>query len=52
MCIGYDSGDAVSELYPSPSKFNGGIIELVGITVEGTPYLDLEAEAKRVMMKQ
>ena len=52
LCIAYDSGDAVSELYPSPSKFNGGTIDLVGVTVEGTPYIDLEAEAKRVMMSQ
>ena len=52
LCIGYDSGDAVSELYPKPSKFNGGTIAFVGVTVEGTPYIDLEAEAKRVMMSQ
>jgi arylsulfatase len=52
LCIGYDSGDAVSELYPSPSRFSAGKIDFVGITVEGTPYIDLEAEAKRVMMSQ
>lgn len=52
LCIGYDSGDAVSELYQSPGKFEGGKIQLVGVTVEGTPYIDLEAEAKRVMMSQ
>ncbi len=52
LCVGYDSGDAVSELYPTPSKFSGGILGFVGITVEGTPYIDLEAEAKRVMMSQ
>ena len=50
LCVGFDSGDAVSELYPSPSKFNGGIIDFVGVTVEGTPYINLEAEAKRAMM--
>ncbi|MGK0286507.1 MAG: hypothetical protein ACI9GM_001556, partial [Salibacteraceae bacterium] len=52
LCVGYDSGDGVSELYPSPSKFSGGKIAFVGVTVEGTPYIDLEAEAKRVMMSQ
>ena len=52
LCIGYDSGDAVSKLYPTPSKFFGGILDFVGITVEGTPYIDIEAEAKRVMMSQ
>jgi arylsulfatase len=52
LCIGYDSGDAVSELYDSPGEFEGGIIQGVGVTVEGTPYMDLEAEAKRIMMTQ
>lgn len=50
LCIGYDSGDAVSELYKTPGEFKGGIIQGVGVTVEGTPYVDLEAEAKRLMM--
>jgi len=52
LCVGYDSGDAVSELYPTPSTFSGGKLDFVGVTVEGTPYVDLEAEAKRVMMSQ
>ncbi len=52
LCVGYDSGDAVSEHYPSPSEFEGGTIFGVGVTVEGTPYIDLEAEAKRLMMSQ
>ena len=50
LCIGYDSADAVSELYPTPSKFNNGTIDFVGVTVEGTPYINLEAEAKRALM--
>lgn len=50
LCIGYDSGDAVSSLYTAPGKFRGGTIFGVGVTVEGTPYVDLEAEAKRMMM--
>ena len=54
MClvVGYDSGDAVSELYQSPGLFTGGIIMGVGVTVEGEAYIDLEAEAKRLMMTQ
>lgn len=52
LCVGYDSGDAVSEHYPEPSEFEGGTIFGVGVTVEGTPYIDLEAEAKRLMMTQ
>lgn len=50
LCIGYDSGDAVSQLYPSVRKFANGTIDFVGVTVEGTPYINLEAEAKRALM--
>lgn len=52
LCVGYDSGDNVSNLYESPGEFEGGVIQGVGVTVEGTPYIDLEAEAKRIMMSQ
>jgi len=52
LCIGYDSGDAVSSLYETPGAFKGGVIDGVGVTVEGTPYMDLEAEARRIMMTQ
>ena len=52
LCIGYDSGDAVSSLYQTPGEFQGGKIDAVGVTVEGTPYIDLEMEARRVMRSQ
>jgi len=52
LCVGYDSGDAVSELYESPGEFEGGTIEFAGVTVEGEPYIDLELEAKRIMKVQ
>jgi arylsulfatase len=52
LCVGYDSGDAVSSLYKSPGKFTGGTIQGVGVSVKGEPYKNLEAEAKRMMMKQ
>jgi len=42
LCIGRDSGDAVSEDYKTPGDFKGGTILLVGVTVEKTQYLDLE----------
>ena len=51
LCVGYDSGDAVSSLYKAPAKFTGGTIQGVGVTVKGEPYVNLEAEAKRIMMK-
>jgi arylsulfatase len=50
LCVGFDSGDAVSSLYKTPGEFKGGTLHGVGVTVEGTPYIDLEAEAKRMMM--
>lgn len=52
LCVGYDSGDAVSELYQTPGKFRGGAIQFVGVSVEGVPYVNLEAEARRVLMAQ
>jgi arylsulfatase A-like enzyme len=45
LCIGYDSADAVSEEYKGPSKFKGGTILGVGVTVEKAQYLDLAKEA-------
>jgi arylsulfatase A-like enzyme len=42
LCIGRDSGDAVSEGYESPGEFKGGKILFVGVTVEKKQYLDLE----------
>ena len=51
LCIGYDSGDAVSKLYKTPGGFKGGTIQAVGVTVKGQPYENLEAEAKRMLMQ-
>jgi arylsulfatase len=42
LCVGYDSGDAVSEGYETPGEFHGGTIHFVGGTVEKKQYLDLE----------
>jgi arylsulfatase len=42
LCVGRDSGDAVSEDYRSPGEFKGGTIFFVAVTVEKTQYLDLE----------
>lgn len=52
LCIGYDSGDAVSRLYPEDSEFQGGMIQAVAVTVSGEPYENLELEAKRLMKLQ
>jgi arylsulfatase A-like enzyme len=47
LCVGYDSGDAVSKEYKSPGTFKGGKILGVGVTVEKKQYLDLQKEAER-----
>jgi arylsulfatase len=49
LCIGRDSGDAVSEEYKSPGTFKGGTIKFVGVTVEKGQYLDLEKLAAAAM---
>jgi arylsulfatase len=51
LCVGYDSGDAVSQEYTTPAKFTGGTIHAVGITVEKAQYVDLEKEAQRALIK-
>lgn len=45
LCVGYDSGDAVSNSYSTPGTFKGGEILGVGISVEKAQYIDLEKEA-------
>ena len=49
LCIGYDSGDAVSASYKTPGEFKGGTIQVVGVTTEKAQYLDLEALARAAM---
>ncbi len=49
LCIGFDSGDAVSALYTSPGEFKGGTIQFVGVTTEKAQYLDLETLARAAM---
>lgn len=41
LCIGRDSGDAVTADYTTPGTFTGGKILVAGVTVEKTQYLDL-----------
>jgi arylsulfatase len=51
LCIGYDSGDAVSEGYTTPGEFEGGTILAVGVTVEKKQYLDLEKLAQAALAR-
>jgi arylsulfatase len=52
LCVGYDSGDAVSQEYKAPGRFKGGIIQGVGVSIDKTQYMNLEKEAQRMMMAQ
>jgi hypothetical protein len=52
LCVGFDSGDAVSQEYKTPGRFTGGTIFLVGVTVEKAQFLDLQKEAQRLLMVQ
>jgi DNA alkylation damage repair protein AlkB len=51
LCIGYDSGDAVSGEYKTPGTFRGGTIQAVGVTIEKASYEALEMEAQRAMIR-
>jgi arylsulfatase len=51
LCVGYDSGDAVSGEYKTPGTFRGGTIQGVGVTVEAASYEALEQEAQRALMR-
>jgi arylsulfatase len=52
LCVGFDSGDAVSAEYKTPGTFHGGTIQGVGVTVEKAAYEALELEAKRALMRE
>jgi arylsulfatase len=52
LCVGFDSGDAVSHEYKTPGTFKGGTIFVVGVTVEKAAYADLAQEARRVLMRE
>ena len=45
LCVGYDSGDPVSEHYKSPGDFKGGIVQFVTVSTDKSQYVDLEKAA-------
>jgi hypothetical protein len=49
LCVGFDSGDAVSSEYKTPGTFHGGTILFVGVTVEEASYEDLELLAQAAL---
>jgi len=51
LCVGFDSGDAVSAEYKTPGTFHGGTIQGVGVTTEKASYEALEEEAQAAMAR-
>jgi len=54
LCVGRDSGEAVTDDYPgiSPFAFTGGTIKRLAIDVSGEPYLDLERQAVAMLARE
>jgi arylsulfatase A-like enzyme len=46
LCVGYDSGDNVSEQYKNPGTFTGGTIQAVAFDVSDKAYVDLQRDAE------
>ena len=45
LCVGFDSGDNVSEQYKNPGRFTGGTIQGVAIDLSDNAYVDLQRDA-------
>jgi arylsulfatase len=52
LCVGFDSGDNVSNLYKSPGEFKGGNILFVKLSTGKEQYMDLQKEAARALAKE
>ncbi|MFI1461914.1 sulfatase-like hydrolase/transferase [Nocardia carnea] len=52
LCVGYDSGDAVSRLYRSPFRFTGGELLGAAVDVSARQYRDLEREAAAAFARE
>jgi arylsulfatase len=52
LCVGRDSGDAVSKEYTAPATFKGGTIVQVEVNVGDDQYVDLEKEAAAMMARE
>ena len=51
LCIGYDSADPVSSLYPSGFSFSGGEINKVVFDIADDVYIDVEAHLAAAMAR-
>jgi arylsulfatase len=45
LCVGYDSGDPVSNQYKSPGTFKGGVVHFVTVSTDKSQYVDLDKTA-------
>jgi hypothetical protein len=52
LCVGRDSGDAVSEEYSAPGTFTGGTVLQVEVSVGNDQYVDLERQAHAMMARE
>ena len=52
LCVGRDSGDAVSKEYKAPATFKGGTILQVEVSIGDDQYLDLEKEAHALLARE
>jgi arylsulfatase len=46
LCVGYDSGDAVSPQYQTPGTFKGGKIQFVEVAIDKAPYSTIQSELR------
>jgi arylsulfatase len=51
ICVGRDSGSAVSRSYAPPNRFTGGSIDKVVVDVSGESYIDHEATVRGWFIK-
>ncbi|GFE82967.1 putative arylsulfatase AtsA [Steroidobacter agaridevorans] len=51
LCVGYDSGDNVSQEYKNPARFTGGTILGVGIDISKESYVDMDKEAAAALAR-
>ncbi|GAO42678.1 arylsulfatase [Flavihumibacter petaseus] len=51
LCVGFDSGDAVTGEYKTPGTFKGGNLLGVGVSVAKEQYLDLQKDAARALSR-
>jgi hypothetical protein len=52
LCVGRDSGDAVTSEYAAPATFKGGTILQVEVSVGDDQYLDLERAALAMFARE